>query len=306
MNILGVVRHPHNRRRAGEGIRHALRAILPARRPIREVSLPWQVPIRIRVDEKIGRHIWVYGVFDLSLCEALWRLLDPGDFCVDAGANIGQMTGLMACRAGGQGKVLAFEPHPDLCRELRHNVGLFRQRADVAPVEILEAALSDRSGAANLVAGRDFAANRGLAHLDDGCCTGISVKTVTLDEVVKDRSVAVLKLDVEGHELPVLAGARALLSGRRIRHILYESNAGASGPAHNLLRDAGYTLYGIRSWKCGFPILADLAGATSENYLATLDSRETERRFDPSEWLSLGSTVDLAVVRPQITRGCIR
>src|SRR4051794_10893580 len=76
-------------------------------------------PVRVRVpggaefvapaSDHIARAFLHLGVFDLVVTETLWRLIDPGEVGVDAGANIGYMTSIMAARAA---RVWAFEPHP--------------------------------------------------------------------------------------------------------------------------------------------------------------------------------------------------
>ena len=53
------------------------------------VSLPWGVNITVRPDEVIGRSLWSMGIYDLSVTETLWRLIDSGETAVDVGANIG-------------------------------------------------------------------------------------------------------------------------------------------------------------------------------------------------------------------------
>ena len=71
----------------------------------------------------IGRSIVTTGLFDLAVSELLARLIDPGDIVVDAGANVGYMTVLAATAAGRSGRVLAFEPHPELFAVLCQNAG---------------------------------------------------------------------------------------------------------------------------------------------------------------------------------------
>src|SRR5438876_809414 len=69
----------------------------------------WTDPTKV-----IGRSILTTGIYDLAVSEVLARLIKPGDTVIDAGANIGYMTMLASFAAGPNGKVLSFEPHPDL------------------------------------------------------------------------------------------------------------------------------------------------------------------------------------------------
>ena len=97
-----------------------------------QVVLPWKMPIRVRPSDMIGSAIIRAGVYDPCVSEVLWRLLDKEETAIDAGANIGQMTSLMARRVGEKGKVLSFEPHPHIFQELTANVALW-QTLPVAP-----------------------------------------------------------------------------------------------------------------------------------------------------------------------------
>ncbi len=89
-------------------------------------------------------------MYDLTVSEAIWRLLDPGAYAVDVGANIGHMTSVMAARVGVTGRVLAWRPHPDIYDELAANVGAWEAEGGGAQVTARQVAFSDRSGTATL------------------------------------------------------------------------------------------------------------------------------------------------------------
>jgi len=289
MGLLKLIRHPRRPGRPGEILRRVARTYWPWRHPIQTVRLPWGVPIRIRIDERIGRHIWQYGLYDLSTCEVLWRLLDPGQLAADVGANLGQMTGLLARRTGSAGRVWAFEPHPEVYQDLLHNVALCQTCPEAGAILPRPVALSDRPGTGRLVWESSFAANRGLAHLGDAGTAGAEVPLETLDNVVGDATLAVLKLDVEGHEAAVLQGAGRLLAARRIGHIVFESNDGPDGAVHRLLAAAGYALQAIQDWRHSPPLLTDPRATSSANFLATLTPAEALRRCAAPGWQVLGT-----------------
>ena len=71
------------------------------------VLLPWGVELEVDPRETIGRAIWTTGIYDLAVSETLFRLTRSGDLVVDAGANIGYMSGLLAVRAGVTGRARA-------------------------------------------------------------------------------------------------------------------------------------------------------------------------------------------------------
>ena len=253
------------------------------------VRLPWGLPLRIRRDDDIGRALWTTGVYDLAVSEALWRLLDPGETAVDAGANIGYMTSLLALRAGPAGAVHAYEPHPAVFAELAANRGLWS--GAIAGVELREAGLSDRAGRGRLVEGPDFAGNRGTARVADDEA-GLDVTLTTLDrEFPPGRRLALLKADVEGHEAALLAGAERLLAARAVRDVVYEEHAPGRGRATALLRAKGYHVFGVAKGLLG-PLLGEPGGRgsawTPPSCLATLEPGRARARMAARGWECLG------------------
>jgi FkbM family methyltransferase len=137
----------------------------------------------------------------MALADALVR---PGDVVVDAGASYGIFTARFARRVGPQGRVHAFEPNPDRQARLQR---LARGR----PVTVHAVGLSAAPGQAQLsipvIDGRRYDER---AQVEPG--EGIVLATLD-DELGADRErVAVLKVDVEGHERELLRGATATLA----------------------------------------------------------------------------------------------
>src|SRR5687767_12151125 len=61
---------------------------------------PWGNLMEIDTNETIGNAIFSTGIYDLALSETLWRLIQPGDFVLDVGANIGFITSLCSYKTG--------------------------------------------------------------------------------------------------------------------------------------------------------------------------------------------------------------
>ena len=125
---------------------------------------------------------------------------------VDVGANIGLSTILLARAAQ---RVIAFEPSPANLGYLRRNLEANR----VANVEVVAAAVSDRPGSlrfhvAQFGAGSHVVAER---HVQGSAIPTIEVPAVALDDVLASP-VSFIKIDAEGHEPDMLAGARAVLA----------------------------------------------------------------------------------------------
>jgi FkbM family methyltransferase len=243
----------------------------------------------------LGRSLWEAGIYDIATSEVIARLLHPGDLALDVGANVGFMTVLMGRWAGPDGRVMAFEPHPDLFRLLKENVGL-AARSPSATVELHNAAVGEVTGQASLVIPPGFETNDGLASLSAtprDSDTVISVDVVTLDDLLGDRRVSVLKIDVEGHELSVLKGAARLIELHAVRHIVFEEHTGSTSPVCTFLKERGYTLFEL-GWSLYGPELVGLDGPSitkpyeAPNYLATCDPDDARTLCRSRGWRVLG------------------
>lgn len=135
----------------------------------------------------------------------------PGAIVLDVGANVGAYTLLFAQWAGRSGRVFAFEPSPSASRSLRRHLEL----NGAGNVEVIEAAVCDRQGAATLY--DDGFGGRSSLMGSAEHRRGVTVRTTTIDVFCKERSLApdVVKLDVEGAELDVLKGARRTLAAEK-------------------------------------------------------------------------------------------
>ena len=249
------------------------------------VTLPWGATVRVNAAETIGRAVWTTGVYDLAVCEVLFRLMPAGGAAIDAGANVGVLATLLAAKAGPAGRVECFEPHPLLAGRLRDNLARYAPQAAVHAV-----ALSDRVGFARMVTPPDFAANEGLGRLADGpTLDGVEVETATLDALFPAARFDVLKLDVEGHEAAALRGTQGLLGRGAIRHVVFEDHAVATSAAAAILTAAGYTLWQL-GWALRGPATAALSAPRlcrdyeAPSYLATLDPAGAKALLAPRGW----------------------
>lgn len=156
---------------------------------------------------------------DPWLFEMAARLVRPGAVVWDVGANVGLFAFAAAFAAGPRGGVLALEPDPWLASLLRRSAGALP--ASYAPVEVLQAAAASGSGTVELIIARRGRAANHLASVAGSSQSGgarerLAVDAVSLDSLLSTRTApTVVKVDVEGAELEVLAGAERLLSRAR-------------------------------------------------------------------------------------------
>ena len=256
------------------------------------IRLAWGLPVSITLGTHVGEEIMNHGVSDRIVPEALWRLLDAGEQAVDAGANLGQNTSIMALKTRG-GRVHAFEPHPDLYAMLAENVRRWEPYG-LASIEPVEMALSSAGGIAMLHESIDLGGNSlGLSPPNPrrpAQPRSFDVELTTLDDYLPGSApVALLKIDVEGHELEVLRGASRLLTAGQPRDILYEDFGPHPSAPTRLMMEAGFTIFGLfPAW--GGPLMVPLVdvqdkgrGFTS-NFLATRDPQRARRRLRRRGW----------------------
>lgn len=268
-------------------------------RPPRHKSVltPWKLPLIIDTEEAIGQSIWLQGVYDLLVTEVLWRLTQPGDCAIDVGANFGYTASIFSARAGRHGCVYAFEPHPVVYDLLRENTAAWKNIPEVATVSISPIAVSDRDGDASLHVPPDFKSNRGLSSMQQDRGLGadaVTVKVSRLENVIpRAIGVAVMKVDVEGHELSVFAGMGALLHSKFVRNIVFEEEHPYPAQTHKFLEDAGYTIFGLHSTFRGIRLVApdspNRVVNFAPNFIATLDQGRIVSIFSHYGWKCLAA-----------------
>lgn len=172
-----------------------------------------------KIEDKILRE-GSYEPENLALCKMLVR---PGDVCVDVGANIGVYTVVLASLCGASGEVHAFEPVDHVRRKLWRNLyvngvrnahvnpcALGEKLATVGMNQVKEGEY--RAGTSTLTM------NENIVRMGPAKFERREVAMTTLDAYVVDRALtrlAFVKVDVEGYEINVLAGAEHTLTTLR-------------------------------------------------------------------------------------------
>lgn len=140
--------------------------------------------------------------------------LVPGDVFVDIGANYGIYTLQAAKLVGLSGRVLAFEPNP----QVRAALEMSLERNGLTNVILCPEALAAEPGSARLWNGR-ASGGASLSEPDAGSKNQSQASEVvveTLDRVLERTPiggrVALVKVDVEGWELNVFRGAKTFLT----------------------------------------------------------------------------------------------
>lgn len=158
---------------------------------------------------------------------------------VDVGANVGYFT-LLAASLGA--RVVAYEPTPEVYTRLRENIEL----NGLQNVTLMNAAVAEKAGTLTFHQSPDDPEANSI--FGEGEC--IQVQAVALDDDLSRRDIRqvdLLKIDAEGAEPLVLAGAAKLLSSEHPPVMVIEvnpyclRNAGSSAEALlELIKSSGY------------------------------------------------------------------
>ena len=174
-------------------------------------GIRWELDLR----EGIDFAIWLFGHFEPDAYAAYRKRLKPDDVVLDIGANIGaHALPLAQCVAPG-GKVLAFEPTVYAFKKLQRHRELNPELGKVLHAQ--QILLMDSPTAAvpaTIASAWPLEETDGLHpdHFGRPESTA-GARAAMLDEIVRDEPrIDFIKLDVDGHELAVLRGARATLA----------------------------------------------------------------------------------------------
>jgi FkbM family methyltransferase len=144
-----------------------------------------------------------YGLHEFADMAFVLHLLRDGDTFYDIGANVGSYTVLASAVAGARTE--AFEPVPATLSALRANVDA---NAMQDRVTVHGCALGSENGSVSFTAG--FGPENRVAQLGD--IGSISVPIMRLDDALPDGEPILMKVDVEGHEEAMFAGAQKTMA----------------------------------------------------------------------------------------------
>jgi FkbM family methyltransferase len=180
-----------------------------APRELTPIDLQNGIRLYARSDDPVGAEMRRAGAYETHVSAQVLRLLEPGSVFVDVGASIGYFTILAARAVGREGKVVACEPGPQ-----NHTVLLLNTVVNkVDNVLIVPCAISDAS---SVVTYRRLGGGNGAIADFDGAPESIEtadlVQARRLDDILEaEPRVDVIKIDVEGAEGRVIAGATQTL-----------------------------------------------------------------------------------------------
>jgi FkbM family methyltransferase len=175
---------------------------------------------------------WYCGLHEVDEMGFVLQMLRPGDTFIDIGANIGSYTLL----AGSipDTKIVAIEPVPSTFKYLENNIHLNRL-CDRVIAHCK--GLSDEPGILKFTKSLDTVNHVAIATDDKEALLDIPV--LTLDDLAYNVDPVLIKIDVEGYEMPILRGAIETLKKPSLLAVMLETNGSGNryGNADNEIFD---------------------------------------------------------------------
>jgi FkbM family methyltransferase len=170
--------------------------------------------------------------YDRELTRLMKAVLHPHSTCVDIGANAGAILEEMI-RVAPHGRHFAIEPIPALAAALAQKF---------ASARVAQCACSDSNGQAQFHVDRNVSALSGLRrthNVGDSNVDIVNVEVRTLDSMIPaGETVALIKIDAEGNEIPIMRGARETIARCR-PYIVFEAGSSTTG-VYNISADEVY------------------------------------------------------------------
>lgn len=178
------------------------------------------ITYNIIVDPKNGfvdEVIYTNGVYEPDILKVIKANLKSGDTFVDIGANIGQHSLFSASIVGNTGKVILFEPIPQLVLQIKESLA---ENPEITNVTIHNIAASDTKEKAEIKLRPNNIGGSSLHHHNKDFET-ITIQTIPADDLLLGLpQVDLIKIDTEGHEIEVLQGIQKTLQTHKPKIII--------------------------------------------------------------------------------------
>jgi FkbM family methyltransferase len=245
-----IANHPLNRGRKAQALANYFKWQIGSRLVPGQVIYKWINGSRIIVrhgETGVTGNLYCC-LHDFADMGYLLHVLTPDDLFVDVGANVGSYT-ILACAAKGA-KGICFEPVPSTFERLMDNL---RINNLVERVEAINIGLSDREGDLVFTSGEDTTNH--IVAGSEQASNVVQVKVLPLDAILEGVTPSLLKIDVEGFEMRVLAGARRILGKKELHSVIMELNG--SGRRYgfedsqiiNYMSDFGFSTFRYEPFK---------------------------------------------------------
>ncbi|NPV00481.1 MAG: FkbM family methyltransferase [Brevinematales bacterium] len=200
---------------------------------------------------------------DAIISNLLNETLDPGSVAMDWGGHYGLVSVYMAKKVGPAGKVIAFEADPKNYGILKRNLEL----NGVDNVRAVDKGIFDATGWLEFYSGGGYTSSfqkTDYVEKDKNRFAVARIPVTTLDDMAEElhlNRINLIKIDIEGSELPALKGAEKTL--RRCKPaLLIETHVvdgkGTADDVIGFLRTVGYEKIIVEDTYYGLPFIRAL------------------------------------------------
>lgn len=218
---------------------------------IQTATLASGLKLQVDLGDRLGADIY-YGYYQEYFdSQLLLSLIPPGATVVDIGANSGYYAVLAASQAGNQGRVIAFEPHPDAYELLQQNTQINNLESIL---ECHQVCIGSLDGETDFYLTEESSFSGISATGRAKVRQQVKLPIYRLDSFLAKLSISqvdVIKIDVEGYEFAVLAGALETLKASPNCLLMLEVSAKNLNPQRQTaLIEALTAIYdlGFRAW----------------------------------------------------------
>ena len=239
-----VLAHPLNRANKWAALMRYFRWQFGSRLVTGDVLVPFVDKTFLRVRPGMtGATGNIYaGLHEFEDMAFVLHLLQEKDLFVDIGANIGSYTILAGGAVGAQ--CVSVEPIKSTFHMLEENINLNRLSGNV---QALNMGIGKEKGVLRFTAGLDTV-NHVVADTEQ-VDSVVEVPIVSLNDLLENQEPLLIKIDVEGFETNVIAGADKVFSKPSLLAVIMELNGSGErygfdeGPLHEKMLSFGFQSY---------------------------------------------------------------
>ncbi|MDP3557859.1 MAG: FkbM family methyltransferase [Bacteroidota bacterium] len=144
---------------------------------------------------------------DFHEINTLKKIIQPGNYVLDIGANIGFYAKILSGLVGEKGKVFCFEPDKTNFKYLKKNVG------HLSNVILFNNAVSDKKDVIKIYKSKLLNVDHRTYPVNNYDSVE-EINAISIDELIQDKTIAkvdVIKIDIQGYELFAFNGMLNLL-----------------------------------------------------------------------------------------------
>lgn len=188
-------------------------------------KLIYKLPKKLQFEAKRIYYFYLIKTGKFTCDEIEYKILDklisPGDWALDIGANIGHYTAKLSQLVGPTGRVIAFEPFPDTFSLLSSNCNFSDQYKNIT---LINAAASNNFEelSMELPLFENGTDNYYQARITDGV-NGLDILCIPAGVLNYSNEIKLVKVDAEGHDFNVIQGLKNILQKDRPLLVIEEN-----------------------------------------------------------------------------------